>query len=720
VNKNFELGPWMVNCNEGTVCSSDEVKRLEPKVLSVLYLLAEAEGAVVSRDNFLDSVWPDQVVGDDVINSSIAALRKALGDDRKTNSYIKTVPKKGYQLVKQIKWIDDNSNDSQGEITKHQTKKTLTRKMHWLSIVFLTIVLYSIVIYFSLPPAKEDLTEEKDYSIAVLPFDVYSDLDELSFFSDGLAEEILHQLATNNQLNVMSRSASFQFRNSDKELSVIADELNVKYLIEGSIREYNNELRITIQLLDATTNYQLWSRVFDDKSGDLFRIQQKVATAINNMLNLGDSSATTTVKPRSHPDSDEAYKYYLMAQAHFKNAGINSYNNAIALLDKAIKIAPDYALAYTSKAVGYLLSFQYNNISLNRAVEIASDSIDKALEINPLQPEAFAARGLMYTYTQKFGKAETAFLRAVELNPQLRIARHNYGFMLWKEARYRESLQQLDVAIEIDPLAKPTNFLIGDSLARLAEFQKAITHYQHCQSVLPEYVWCYSGLADIYRILGRLDFAKTNMDKSYQVENTGDTWRDISHISLMIYLEQYQQALALHKKIEHKMVTGNNLFRNIWLLSRAEKSDAKFYSYIEGKYEKHSKNLSTKKYRALAAFMQQEYDLAVELYESVLEDNPNTIYEILDYADGLSHAINLAVSYEKIGKSQQRELILMQLEQHLNSFSERLDQVSGVLYIKAKYQIMIGNKAASEQLLKKVKKQWPLKWQIEQDPFWTL
>ncbi len=719
MEKEFSLGQWHIQLSEGTITSADETRRIEPKALAVLFALAQAGGEVVSRAKILDQVWPNQVVGEDVINSSIAALRKALGDDRKTNKYIQTVPKKGYKLVQEVLWIDrvvDTSDSLINTGKKHGLQHSWTNWSFLLAVAAIVVIAF---IYFFDQKAQKEVIAPNDYSIAILPFSVYSAEPEIKYFADGLVEEMLHQLAASPKLKVVARSASFLYENSDKDPITIASELDVKYLIEGSVRAHNNELRISVQLFDAKNHFQLWSRVFDDKSGDLFRIQQQVSVAVNNMLDLGDDNETIAIS-RAHPSSDQAYKYFIMAQAHYKNAGIKSYENAIQLLDKAISIEPDYALAYTSKAIGHLLRFQYNGEDLSEAAEKATQAIDKALQINPLQPEAFAAKGLMYTYLQEYEKAEPAFLRALELNPKLRIANHNYGFMLWRETRYEEALTYLATAIAIDPLAKPTNFLIGDSLASLAEFGKAIDHYQYCQQILPEYVWCYSGLAQIYQVLGDIESAKINMEKSFQVEDTGDSWRDISHSSLMIYMSQYQHATAMLNRIENKEVTGNRLFRNRLLLAIANKDEAAFIDYIDRKYKRFPNNHATKKYRAYTAFMQNDYPLAIKLYESVISENQKSIFDIWDYADGISHGINLAVSYNKTGQFKQQEQILMQLEQHISSFSGRLDNISGAIYIQAKYQALIGNAAKSQSLLQQAREEWLLNWCIDSDYFWKL
>ncbi len=717
----FQLGSWLINSSEGIISSEAETKRIEPKALSVLLCLAKAQGQVVSRESLLDCVWPNQYVGDDVINSSISTLRKALGDDRKENKYILTIPKKGYKLVQMAHWHAQNGSLEEIVSQPSYTPKTVSFSRHIykkpLIITFILVVAF-LALYLIQPPLQKEAAAI-DNSIAILPFDVYSNNSNTIFFADGLAEEMLHQLSSNPALKVVARSASFQYRDSNKTLSAIASELNVKYLVEGSVREYKNELKITVQLIDAKNNFHLWSRVFDEKSGDLFKIQEQVGVAVNDMLSIKESKNNWT-SSRRHPQSVQAYKYFVMAQAHFKAAGANSYKEAMVLLDKAITIAPNYALAYTSKATALLLQFQYNQMSLEEAQKLASSALKQALRLEPDQPEAHAALGLMYTYTQEFDKAETEYLKAIQLNPKLRIAHHNFAFMLWKKARYPQAIKHLEFALETDPLAKPTNFLLGDSLARMGYFDKAIELFKHCQKVLPEYVWCYSGLGEIYRITGDLKQAEIFMERSATLADTGDYWRDNSHASLLIYLNKHQQATKMLDRVTIKTAITNTLLRNRLLIALSTNKMPQFIKRVDVLFKKYPENIEAQKFKALTAFWLNDFSTVVNLYEKVLKKNPATMFELWDYADGISHPLNLALAYEKMGMVKKKQQLLMRIEQHLSSFSGRLENVYGYLYVKAKYNYLLGNVLASQKTLAHLKDKWALSWLATKDYFWKI
>jgi TolB-like protein/DNA-binding winged helix-turn-helix (wHTH) protein/Flp pilus assembly protein TadD len=713
VKKDFLLGKWLVCVSEGTITCSGQKRRLEPKALSVLMVLAEAEGALVSREKLLDTVWYNQVVGDDVINSNIAALRKALGDDRKTDRFIQTIPKKGYKLVKDVQWLE-TEKESSGSGTTTQTNKSLSSPFNWRLYLPLALILLIVVSVIVKQSQGEVTPTGDDFSIAVLPFDVFSADPDLVYFADGLAEEVLHQLVTNPNLKVMARSASFKYRDSEKSLSTIAEELKVKYVIEGSVRIHDEELRVTIQLIDARNNFHLWSRVFDDSTGELFKTQQQVGVAVSDMLNITGTTKTITLN-REHPESEQAYKYFVMAQAHMKVA---NYEESLSLFKQAIALSPAYALAYVGKAASYLLLYQYQHIDKQAAISAATLALDEALLLDPDLAEVYATRGLMYTYLKQYDKAEQLYLKALELHPNLRVAHHNLAFMLWQQSRYEEAVKHAEIAQETDPLSAPTFFILGDSLASLAEFKKAIALYQHCQKVLPDSVACRAGLANLYQITGELDKARINLEMSALVSEPGNFWHNSTYASYLIHEGRFGLAANILDEMALKNPVDYFLLRTRWLAALAQDEMDEYVNSVDWLAKQFPEDMDVHKFQAMIAYWQQDYELAVKLYEKILADSPRFMFNLWDYSDGMSHAINLVASYDKTGRHKDKQQLLMQIGKHFNSFSDEFSTVPGGDYIRAQYNMLLGNTQSSEQLLKQLQQSWALKWLPQKDPFW--
>ncbi len=723
----FLLGEWLVRPTEGAISCGKEKRRLEPKALSVLVVLAEAEGSVVSREKLLNAVWPNQVIGDEVINSNIAALRKALGDDRKTNRYIQTVPKKGYKLVKDVQWLEPEdhnigagqSSHSEGSAASNQNRTPVLSLHNWrlyIPVVLLILAAAAVMIRQS---QQNPSPAQDEFSVAVLPFEVFSADPDIKYFSDGLAEEILHQLVTYPNLKVMARSASFQYRNSGKSLTEIAQELNVKYLIEGRVRVHEDGLRITVQLINARNNFNLWSRVFDDSTGELFKIQHQVGAAVSDMLGISGTSKEIA-SSRSHPASEQAYEYFVMAQAHMKVAAVESYEQALSLFEKAIKLSPDYALAYTGKAASYLLLYQYKHLDREVATSEANLALEKALQLDPNLAEAYATKGLMYTYLKQYDKAEQLYIKALGLHPNLRLTHHNYAFMLWQQSRFKEAIEQAEIALETDPLSKQTYFIIADSLASIGEFKKAISVYQHCQRVLPGFLSCYAGLANLYQILGELDKAKANLEMSASVSEPGNFWHDDINASYLIRTGSFAEADSILNRAAEINPTDYFLLRTRWLVALAQNDMDEFIDSIDQLSVQFPEDMDVHKFQALNAYWKQDFELAVKRYEKVLSDSPKSMFNLWDYSDGMSHAVNLAVSYDKTGKQKKKQQLLMQIGQHFNTFPDEFSRVSGGFYIRAQYDMLLGNTQGSEQILQQLQQGWALKWLPQKDIFWQI
>jgi len=719
MNNGFVIGQWYVNPSEGTISSDSETKHLEPKALSVLLVLAKSGDKVVSQEQFFEQVWPNQAVVNEVLSSNIARLRKALGDDRKTNTYIKTVPKKGYKLIKSVIWSEPNTainKHKAGTLNNGQNSTYKLRRRQVYSLIVLSLLTYMLFIWQQ--QNKEPSLDGNDMAtIAVLPFNQTGNDSNLMHFSDGFAEEIIHQLSTNAKLRVIARSASFQYRDTDKTSPEIASELNVKYLIEGNIRENENGLRIGVQLIDAKNNYLLWSRVFDESTEDIYKIQQLVSIAVRDLLNLNVNSLNTTT--RIHPESKEAYKLFIMAQAYMKIATVDSYETALELLQKAIIISPDYALAYSNQALCTLLLYQYKHLDRDSAISKTKSLLNHALKLQSDLPEVYVVNGLMYTYLKKYDKAEYNFRQALDLIPNSYSANHNFAFLLWQQSRFKEAIKYGELALATAPISKQTHFLLSDSLASLAEFEQAESQYMHCINVVSDYPACYAGLGNMYMIIAELDKASYYMDKSASVCEPDNFWHNITYSSLLIHRGEYNEAEQLLENVRNKIPTDYFLLRTQWLAAVSLEQTEQYFKLIDELTLQHPNDIDLKKFRALKAFWTRDFHQAIKLYEQINLEAPQFMNSVWDYADGLSHATILAMSYDKIGDGEKKQHTMMLVEQHLSSLPEGFDRVQGGKYIRAQYAAISGDINQANILLQELEQDWNLNWLIRKDPFWT-
>ncbi len=257
-----------------------------------------------------------------------------------------------------------------------------------------------------------------EMTIAVLPFVNMSSEAENEYFSDGISEELLNTLVRIDGLQVASRTSAFSFKGSDTDIPTIASRLNVAHVVEGSVRRAGTEVRITAQLIDVASDRHLWSESYTRELSDVFAIQDEIAQAIADELQLtllGDGAGRRT-------DDIEAHDLYLLGRHEFHKRTGESLSRAIGLFEQAIALDPEYALAYSGLADTYSLIFQYGDFDPQAAFGRAEASARKAIELAPDLAEAHASLGLSLATQSMFPEAQQQYRRAIELNPDYSMA----------------------------------------------------------------------------------------------------------------------------------------------------------------------------------------------------------------------------------------------------------------------------------------------------------
>ncbi|NGX17154.1 TIR domain-containing protein [Wenzhouxiangella sp. XN24] len=258
-------------------------------------------------------------------------------------------------------------------------------------------------------------------ALAVLPFHNISPDEETDYFSDGLTEELIARLSLVSEIDLISRWASMQFKDTKQDIRVIARELGARYVVGGSVRRFRDSVRITVQLVDAGTNRQLWGNTYKGKLDDIFDIQEQVAKQIVEALKLRLSFSEEVSLTKRQTVNANAYDLYLRGQDYLYRLTKRSVEYAIQLFEKAIELDPRYAAAYAACSSAYGQMYQY----FSREEEYRTKAQElsfKALMYDNNLPEAYTAMGLSYFSWGKFDEAAESGRKAIELNPDDFIA----------------------------------------------------------------------------------------------------------------------------------------------------------------------------------------------------------------------------------------------------------------------------------------------------------
>ncbi len=312
--------------------------------------------------------------------------------------------------------------------------------------------------------SAQPATSESGSSIAVLPFVNISGDPENEYFSDGLSEELLTVLSRLPDLRVCSRTSSFALKGKDMDLRSVASALNVRNVLEGSVRRAGERVRITAQLIDAVTDSHIWSETYDREIEDIFAVQDEIAENIARAMKLTLSPADEAAIRKTSTSNVEAYDYYLRGREFYHRGDRGHLGIARDMFEKAINTDPNYALAYAGLAFCLADQFQYHGRDASH-LEDADAASRKAIELDTELAEAYSARGLVLWFSERYEDAEQVFDKSLELNPNIFETLHFYARMSRVQDKKRKAADLMERAAKV----RPEDFQSRIQLAQLYE-----------------------------------------------------------------------------------------------------------------------------------------------------------------------------------------------------------------------------------------------------------
>jgi TolB-like protein/cytochrome c-type biogenesis protein CcmH/NrfG len=323
-------------------------------------------------------------------------------------------------------------------------------------------------------------------SIAVLPFVNLSNDPEQEFFSDGMSEEIIGALAKLEGLKVISRTSAFHFKGKDIDLHTIGEKLKVAHVLEGSVRKAGSKIRISAQLIKVSDDTHLWAETYDRELEDVFAIQDEISQAVVQSLKVKLLGTKTEPLVKDYTKSTEAYELFLKG-LYFQGKGISSeWKKAIEYYERAIKVDPDFAPAYSKLAVIY----RHNAIVFSQPSKEMWSKVKKwvlkALDIDEMEAEAHSFMGIIKLCSEyDWLGAETYFKRAIELNPGNSAVHEQYATYLIGVGRFNEAIEKMKRALELDPFSMLLNAFMAFPFYFARQFEKAIAQAQKALELAP-------------------------------------------------------------------------------------------------------------------------------------------------------------------------------------------------------------------------------------------
>lgn len=523
------------------------------------------------------------------------------------------------------------------EITKSVTDRT-GKKLNGIIIGVLSVALFFVVIervFFAKASFLEDVeasSSVQSASIAVLPFVNMSSDEENEFFSDGLSEELLNALAGIEDMKVAGRTSSFKFKGQNEDLKLIGEQLGVSNILEGSVRKSGNRVRITAQLIRVEDGFHMWSKTYDREltATDIFDIQEEISRQVMQELKVR-LLPEEDEQLASRPTQDiEAYNAFLEATQLEISQDLNELEKAVEKYKAAIRIDPNFALAYARLALLYGDLNWKGNLSLEDMKELMRENIDRALLINGNLGKAYEALGYYYLNIEDNQKALETYERAIELLPGDAEVLVGYHDVLHEFSMHSESHKILESAYEIDPLNPEIATHLGNHYVNLEEQDKGLELFDSVLENNPNYMDAKRAKANALGGIGigKIDKAFINI---YEVYKT-----DTNNVDLIVNLHGLSESLGLYKIQEHFVKRMGEEFPN----------NQYYYFMYANYYSEHGKidevldfietgrgvfsdnfNKEIDTFRARLAYLNGEKEDAIRMYE---EFNPEILADVVE------------------------------------------------------------------------------------------
>jgi TolB-like protein/Flp pilus assembly protein TadD len=440
--KSYQFGRYRLQSPTGLLYRDTEMAALPPKAAQVLLVLVENAGEVVTKADLLKTAWKDAIVEEGSLTRTISILRKALGAGSDGRDSIATISKRGYRFTIPVR-VAEKPSRAAGE----------------------------------------------KVMLAVLPFENLSPDPGQEYFSDGLTEEMITQLSRLNpdRLSVIARTSAMMFKGTKKRIAEIGNALAVQYVLEGSVRRSDKQLRISAQLIRVDDETHVWARNFERSHGDVLKIQGEVARSIAAEIQIKLTPHSEQTLMQVAEISPEAHEAYLRGRHSWNKRTEAGMRKSIVHYEEAIHLDAEYAMAHAGIADSYVMLACRGMVPAKETFRKAKTAARKAIDLDGSLGAAHASLAHVRLHDWDWEGLEKDFRRAIELDPSHAIAYYWFGEFLMSMGRPAEAIAVTEEAHRMDPLSP----VIGSSLAMILylsrRYDRALELAERVREIHPEH-----------------------------------------------------------------------------------------------------------------------------------------------------------------------------------------------------------------------------------------
>jgi TolB-like protein/Flp pilus assembly protein TadD len=533
-------------------------------------------------------------------------------------------------------------------------------------------------------------------SLAVLPFANLSDDSDNEYFSEGLAEEIRNELACVPGLKVAARSSSVAFRNRGEDAREIGRRLNVAAILEGGVRKQAGAVRISLQLVNTSDGYQVWSEHYERRLQDIFRLQREVAAAVTDIVAPLSGGAPAAV-PGAAPHNFDAYNLYLRGRHYFHKRTETSLRRAIEYFEQAIALDADYALAHSGLSDAWILlsSRYYGNLCAEETVGKALPSARRALELAPALAEGHASLGLVWENKGDLEAAGESLRRALQLNPRYTMALVWYGLVLVRQGHFQEAAERNREALQFDPLSPIINVNVGFDSLRWGNTEQAKSSFAAAIEIDPDFPVPHYGLARAHALTRAFEAALREIDEAIRCAPGRAFYR--AQRSLILLQTGDSEAAARAVEEACGLSPDNPFDADLVVAHFMARGDRESLARIAGGATRRRYNACQ---RAQALIAIGNHADALGMYETATLDPEQELLDLItdDWVWRLPHVINLAHLRQQAGDPRGEEA-LERLLANLEHIAQQGVTSPLARYWAASASMLLGRAAQARELL---------------------
>jgi TolB-like protein/DNA-binding winged helix-turn-helix (wHTH) protein/Flp pilus assembly protein TadD len=537
----FQLDP-----ENHSLCRGEERLQITPKAFDVLCHLVEKAGSLVTQDELLEALWPDTYINPEVLRKYILEIRRVLGDQPGKPVFIETVTKRGYRFIAPVtaqspaQFPVPPALDGTPELLgpqstlleqENSSNKVTLRKLA-IPAVLLIVVAIAITGYSWRARTRLKAPASGNFSIAVLPFVDLSSGKDQEYFSDGLTEELITNLAKIPGLKVVARSSAFQFKGKNEDLRSVGQKLGVATVLEGSVRKDGDHVRITAELIKADDGFQLWSETYDRDIGHIFAAQDEIARAVSSALQLRLLTGNNAAPPEgSRTTNSQAYEAYLQGQYFIaRGQDKEDLEKALSYADLAIKLDVGYAPAWAQRAQVLQTLASVALIENTDGFRRARESAEKAIALDPNLATGYMALGLVQiNHDWDWEGADESLKKAGMLEPGSATVLGNRAYLARNLGQLEQAIELRRAAIALDPLRANFHLALGYELFLLGRFDEAKAALQRAQELNPQLSSLHLTRGTILLLEGR------QLESLAEIEKETGEWEKLSGESMAYY-----------------------------------------------------------------------------------------------------------------------------------------------------------------------------------------